>query len=88
MQCFTNFYDSNQGASTKAEYSKFIMELLRIITPIFYYISTLWKNTYGFSEQYICSTVIYLLSMLAKAYNIIIDRSIREPVHIREVVDG
>ena len=33
-------------------------------------------------------TAIYLLSMLAHAYNIIIDRGVGAPGHVREFVDG
>ena len=35
--------------------------------------STIWKNTYGCGEQYIFSTDLYLISMLDRAYDIIVD---------------
>ena len=37
---------------------------------------------------YICATVLYLLSMLAPAYNIIIDSSVGAPVYGIESVYG
>ena len=50
--------------------------------------STVWENTDGCAEQYCCVTVLYLLSMLAHAYNIIIDSGVGAPGNFREVVDG
>ena len=46
---------------------------------------TIWENIYGCEEQYCCATVLYLLSMLEHAYNIIIDFRFGAPRHIREV---
>ena len=43
---------------------------------------------HGCAEQYICATALYLLSMLAHAYNIIIDRGVVAPGHGREFVHG
>ena len=37
---------------------------------------------------YICAMELYLLSILAHAQNIIIDRGVREKVYGREVFDG
>ena len=39
-------------------------------------------------EQKRCATVLYLLSILAHTYNIIIDRVVGAQGHDREVVDG
>ena len=50
--------------------------------------SNIWENTDGCAEQYHCLTAIYLLSMLAHAYSIIIDRGVVAPGYGREVVDG
>ena len=41
----------------------------------------------GCAEQYRWEIALYLLSMLAYAYNIIIDHRVGEPGHGREVVD-
>ena len=40
------------------------------------------------SDRYRCSSVLYLLSMLAQEYNIIVDSGIVYPGHDREVVYG
>ena len=41
----------------------------------------------GFTEQYCCVTMPYLLSILEHAYNIIID-CVGATGHCRDVVDG
>ena len=51
-------------------------------------LSTIWENTYGCDEYYICVTALYLLSILSQYFNIIIDCWINVPVHEIEVVDG
>ena len=48
----------------------------------------IWENTDGCTDQYLCTTALYLLSMLAHAYNIIIDSGVGEPGHGRYFVDG
>ena len=48
----------------------------------------LWGNTDDCAEQYRCKNALYLLSMLADAYNIIIDCGVGAPRRGREVVDG
>ena len=50
--------------------------------------SAIWVNMDGCAEQIICATGLYLLSMLAHAYNIIIDCGVGAPGHVREVVYG
>ena len=50
-------------------------------------LSTLWENTDGCSEHYICATALYLLSMLSQEFYVIIERGISAPVHGRELVD-
>ena len=76
-------YDSKKDTTTTAEHSKRIIELLQNRTVFFSDTSTIWENTDGRAEQYCCTTVLYLLSMLAYAYNIIIDRGVGSPVHGR-----
>ena len=49
--------------------------------------TTIWENTDGCAYQYRCATTLYLLSMLAHAYNIIINCGVGEPGHGIEVVD-
>ena len=41
----------------------------------------IWENNNGCADQYRCATALYLLSILAHAYNTIIDRGVGEPGH-------
>ena len=50
-------------------------------------VSNIWENTYGWAEQYPCATALYLSSILAHTYSIIIDRGVGSPGHDRKVVD-
>ena len=49
---------------------------------------TIWENTYGCAEQYICASALYIVSYLLQCYSVIIDRGISTPGHGKEVVDG
>ena len=49
---------------------------------------TIWENTDGCVEQYICASSLYLMSVMSKCYSIIIDQGISAPEHNKEVVDG
>ena len=51
-------------------------------------INTIYENTDGCGEHYICATSLYLLSKLSQSFNNIIDRGISAQVHGREVVYG
>ena len=55
---------------------------------LLYGMSTIRKNTDGFSKKYYCATALYLLSMFAHAYSIIIDTSVGSTGHGSEVVDS
>ena len=48
----------------------------------------LWEIADGCTKQYCCATTIYLLSLLSKEYNIVIDRAVGAPGHGKDVVDG
>ena len=48
----------------------------------------MWENIDGCAEYHRCDTALYLLPILLQSCNIIIDRGISAPEHIREVVDG
>ena len=50
--------------------------------------SNLWENTYVCAEQYCCANALYLSSMLAHAYTIIIDRHVGSSGHGRYFFDG
>ena len=47
----------------------------------------IWENTDDCDEQYICTTTLYLLSVLDHEYNIIIEHASRAPGHGKYVVD-
>jgi hypothetical protein len=49
---------------------------------------TVWDDTDGCAKQYRCGTAIYLLSILASTYGVIIDRAIGAPGHGKDIVDG
>ena len=49
---------------------------------------TISENTKSCAEKYRCETVLYLLSMLEHAYNIIVDCGVGAPGIGREVIDG
>ena len=51
-------------------------------------LSTIWENTDGRAEQYICASTLYLMSVMSQCYSITIDRGISAPGHGKEVVDG
>ena len=44
-------------------------------------LSTIWKNTDGCAEQYICTSLLYLMSVMLQFYSVIIDSGISAPVH-------
>ena len=57
-------------------------------TLLFSEMINIWEKTDGCADKYCCTTALYLLLILAHAYNIIIDRSVGAPVHGIEVVDN
>ena len=80
--------DRKQDTTTTDEHIKRIIRLLQNRTVLFSEMSNMWENTDGCAEQFFCTTALYLLSMLAYEYKIIIDRGVGAPGHGREVVDG
>ena len=44
-------------------------------------LSTIWENKGACADQYIGVDSLYLLSILAHIYNVIIDFGVGEPVH-------
>ena len=80
--------DIKQYAATTAEQSKRIIELLQNRTVLFSDTITIWENTDGRADQYRSATALYLLSMLAHTYNIIIDSGVGASGHGIKVVDG
>ena len=51
-------------------------------------LSTIWENTDGCVEQYICATELTLMSVLSQRHSIIFDWGISALGHGKEVVDG
>ena len=49
---------------------------------------TIWENTYECDEQYICTNLLYLLSILSHAYNFLIDLGVGWPRPGKYVLDG
>ena len=50
--------------------------------------SKVWEDTDGCAKQYMCDLAIYLTTVLSSSYGIITDRTINEPGHGMNVVDG
>ena len=48
---------------------------------------TIWENTDGCAEQYICASAMYFMSVMSHFYSIIIYRGVSAPGHCKEVVD-
>ena len=51
-------------------------------------LSTIWENTDGCAEQYICVSALYLMTILSQRHPIIFYRGISETGHGKGVVDG
>ena len=51
-------------------------------------LSTIWENTDGCAEQYICASAIYLMPVLSQRHPIIFDRFISAPGNDKDVVVG
>ena len=89
MQCFIFFSDDrNQDVETTDKHINLIIGLLKNRTVLFADMINIQGNTDGSTEQYHRANAVYLSSMLAHAYNIIIDCSVGAPGHGREVVGG
>ena len=80
--------DIKQAAFTTTAHIKRLVSLLKEKNVLTTSLSTIWENTDGCSEQYRCSSALYLLSVISQCYSIIIDRGISAPGHLKEVVDG
>ena len=45
-------------------------------------------NTDGCTDQYICDSALYLMSVMSQCYSIITDQRISEPGYGKEVTNG
>ena len=80
--------DSKQDAVTTTAHSKRLISLMKNKQVLRTSLSTIWENTDGCAEQYICASALYLMSVMSQTYSLIIDRGISAPGHWKEVVDG
>ena len=80
--------DSKQDAATTTAHSKRLISLLNNKQVLRTSLSTIWENTDGCAEQYICASALYLMSVMSQTYSIIIDRGISAPRHGKEVMGG
>ena len=80
--------DSKQDVATTTSHRKCLIELLKERKLLTSSLSTIWKITDGYADQYICASELYLMSVMLQCYSIIIDRGIIAPSHGKEVVDG
>ena len=65
-----------------------MIELLKEQKVLTSTLSTIWENTDGCADQYICASSLHLMSVLSQGYSIIIDQGMSAPGHGREVIDG
>ena len=77
---FENRADLVLGSQVLFDHLKEIGELMAGLT--------VWDDTDGCGKQYRCGTAMYLLSVLASTYGIVIDRAIGAPGHGKDIVDG
>ena len=49
---------------------------------------TMWDQTDGCAKQYRCSIAYYMVSLISKSYQIVLDRSVDTPRHGEDVVGG
>ena len=75
-------------ATATTAHSKRLNSLLKDKKVLPTSLSTIWKNTDGCAEQYICASVPYLMLAMSQCYSVIIDQVISAPGNGKEVVDG
>ena len=80
--------DSKQVAAITTAHIKHLIELLEKLKKLTSTLSTLWENTDGCAEQYICTSALYLMSVLYQFHSIIIDLGISAPGHGKDMVNG
>jgi hypothetical protein len=80
--------DSNQDAATTTAHMSHLIQKLMASQRIITGKSTIMEDTDGCAKQYRSATALYLLSMLALQFNVVIDRAVGAPGHGKDVVDG
>ena len=58
--------DSKQDSASDTAHSNFLIKLFK--KKLMSTSSTIWGNTDGFAEQYICASAIYLMSVLSQPH--------------------
>ena len=80
--------DNKQYSDTTTLYRKSYIELLKIQKVLTSSLSTIWENTDGCAEQFICASALYILSFLSQCYSIIIYQGMSSSVPVKDVVVG
>ena len=80
--------DIKQDAVTTTAHRKRLISLIKEKKVLTTYLSKIWENTDGCSEQYICDSALYLMSVMSQCYSVMIDPGISAPGHGKEVVYG
>ena len=80
--------DSKQDASTNTAHNNRFISFPKDKKVLTTSLSTIWGNTDGCAEQYICAYALYLMSIMSQCYSIIIDQGISAPENGKEVVYG
>ena len=79
-------HDSKQDAVTTTAHNKRLIELLKEQKVLTSSLSTIWEDTDGCADQYICTSALYIMSIMLQCYSDIIDRGISAPGCSKEVV--
>ena len=79
--------DRKQDYATTTAHNKRFIEVLKK-KLLMSALNTLWGNTDGCVEQYICASELYLMWVFSQRQSIINDRGISEHRNGKEVVDG
>ena len=79
--------DSRQDAATTHAHMTVLLNQLKEVGELCVGM-TLYDDTDGCGKQYRCGTALYLLSVLACTFGIVIDRAIGAPGHGKDIVDG
>ena len=58
--------DSKQDASTNTAHRKRLISLLKNKQVLTTSLSTIWENSDGCAEQYICASALYLMSLMSQ----------------------
>ena len=71
--------DIKQDFATTIAHSKYIIEFLKQHKIMSNALSTIWEDTDGRADQYICATALELMSMLSYDFYVIIGHGISSP---------